>query len=329
MGVTIRDVASLAGVSISTVSRVLNDSARVDPDKSERVRHAVEELGYTPNPNARSLLSDKTGGIGVILPYITGEFFSALLAGLDSAVQKGGRFLLISTSHSSPAEFQKALNGMYKRVDGLIVMAPRMTTEEVKKLAPGDVPVVFMNTYSSADAKASIAFDNFGGMKQLTEHLLERGHRRIVFVKGDANARDAEERLRGHLAALDEAGIPVDDRLILDGSFTAAGGITGAEQALDMDPLPTAIMTCNDDSALAAMATLRRHGISVPEQMAVTGFDDVPSASYSAPSLTTASLPVHQMGIAAINALVDQLEGENQENTRVTFPVEIKIRESS
>lgn len=330
MAVTIKDVALRAGVSISTVSRVLNQSCPVASDKAERVHEAARELGYMPNPNARSLLSRRTGGIGVILPYVSGEFWSALLNGIDAEAQRAGMFLLISTSHRSSSEFKKAVQGMYKRVDGMLVMASNMTTRDVEDVAPSDSPVVFMNTPPSSDNAYSVGFDNFGGMYKLTKHLLAQGHRRIAFIKGDEGANDAEERLRGFREAMLEAGVERYHQLILDGGFSPEDGLRAANLAIQLDPKPSAIMASNDESALAVLAALRRHGIDVPGQIAVTGFDDLPSASYSAPSLTSASVPVSELGVLAVRILLERLEGSEPEGPKShTLAVEVQERESS
>ena len=329
MGATIRDVAQKAGVSISTVSRVLNDTCPVASDKRVRVKKAALELGYTPNPVARSLLSQETGGVGIILPFVSGEFFSEFLNGVDQAAQELDFFLLISTSHHSSDDLKKAMAGMYKRVDGLLVMAPHMTTEAVEALSPDTMPFVFVNTEVASDGTHCVTFDNYGGMYAMTTHLVSQGHRRIAFVKGTENAYDAMERLRGHMQALQDTGIPVSKKLVFDGNYDQKAGFDAVEKILKLEDRPTAVMASNDDCAIGVLSGLREAGIAIPSEMAVTGFDDVPSARYAVPPLSSVHVPVRQLGTAAIDLLVSRLNGDSAEAHLRTLPVELHIRESS
>jgi LacI family transcriptional regulator len=329
MAVTIRDVAEKAGVSISTVSRVLNATCPVHSDKSVRVERAVAELGYTPNPAARSLHSRETGGIGIILPFVSGEFFSEFLVGVDEAAQEEGYFLLISTSHHSSADLKKAMRGMYKRVDGLLIMAPLMSAAQVQGLAPEGVPFVFANTRSGNVIQDGVTFDNYGGMYAMTMHLISKGHRRIGFVKGPEKAYDALERLRGHRQALHDMGIAEDPSLIVQGDYDQKGGYESAQQLLGVTDRPTAIMASNDNAAIGVLSALRNAGIEIPSEMAVTGFDDVPSAQYANPPLSTVHVPVRELGSAAIRQLIRRLRGEVDTYQERTLPVDLRIRQTS
>ena len=329
MGITIRDVAKHAGVSISTVSRVLNDICPVDIEKRTRVKKAVEELGYTPNPAARSLLSNHTGGIGIILPFVSGEFFSEFLNGVDEIAQSEGVFILISTSHHSASELKAALSGMYKRVDGLLIMAPNMIAEDVIRLTANSVPFVFVNTKLNTDKIDGITFDNYGGMYAMTMHLVSKGHRRIAFVTGPKEAHDSAERLRGHKAALKDTGLPYDQELIIPGLYTKKSGYDSGASILALEERPTAIMASNDDAATGVMSALREAGLSVPSEMAVTGFDDVPSARYSTPSLSSVHVPIRHFGMSAIRLLISRIRGVPHEIQDRILPVELRIRESS
>ncbi|MDA0684230.1 MAG: LacI family DNA-binding transcriptional regulator [Bacteroidetes bacterium] len=329
MAATIRDVALKAGVSISTVSRVLNDTCPVAGDKRERVERAARELGYTPNPAARSLLSHETGGIGIILPFVSGEFFSEFLYGVDQAAQEQDFFLLISTSHHSSGDLKKAMAGMYRRVDGLLVMAPHMTTQVVEALSPQGMPFVFVNTEVVSNDAYGVTFDNYGGMYAMTTHLLSQGHRRIAFVTGTENAYDSRERLRGHLQALKDAGITPSDDLIFNGNYDQKAGFDAGNRVLRLDDRPTAIMASNDDSAIGVLSALRQAGLSIPGDVAVTGFDDVPSAQYATPPLSSVHVPVRQLGMAAVDLLVARLHDPHREPQMRMLPVELRIRESS
>jgi LacI family transcriptional regulator len=245
MASTIHDVAQHAGVSISTVSRVLNKTTRVSEKKRQRVEAAAAALGYSPNPAARSLLSQRTGGLGVLLPFVTGEFFSEFLTAIDQITQENGHFLLISSSHRSPEEFQTVLPSLEKRVDALVLMANGGETQHLKEALP-DIPMVFVNSKIEDDAYDVINFDNFGGLYQITNYLIEQGHRRIVMLKGPADSHDAAERLRGFRAAVQESGLAPSDVHEIQSEFSREAGYEAAPQILALSPRPTAVVAPND-----------------------------------------------------------------------------------
>ncbi len=327
MRVTIHEVARQAGVSISTVSRVLNNTCPVNEEKRKRVEKAAEALGYTPNPAARSLLKRETGGLGVLLPFVGGEFFSGLLNGIDRASQESDYFLLISTSHRNDRELKKAYRGMAKRVDGLLIMAPSIESGGVERLLHMDVPVVFLNTKVSGEKCDAFLFDNAGGCKLIARHLIELGHRRIAYIRGPERAFDANERLEGYLTVMASAGL---DPLVFEGEYSQEAGYRVAREILTRKPRPTAIIGANDYCAIGALRAIREHGLSVPGVISVAGFDDVLSSSYASPPLTTVRVPVAEMGSQAIERLIDAIRGQvgNRPEQKV-FPVKLMIREST
>ncbi|HLE57281.1 MAG TPA: LacI family DNA-binding transcriptional regulator, partial [Rhodothermia bacterium] len=202
MRATIRDVAREAGVSISTVSRALNDTCFVEEGKRRRVKEAAERLGYTADPAARSLLKKETGGVGVIVPSVSGEYFSEFLTGIDLFTQESGFYLLISSSHRNTAEFEAALNTMYRRVDGLIIMAPDQAGFNANHRVLRSMPVVYVNSPIESPTSDCIGLNNFDGFYNITSHLIDLGHRRIAMITGPATAVDARERLKGYRQAL-------------------------------------------------------------------------------------------------------------------------------
>ena len=330
MGVTIRDVARKAKVSISTVSRVLNDTCNVSEHKKLAVERAAKELGYVPNPAARSLHSLKTGGVGILLPYVSGEFYAELLNGVDETVQEEGKLLMISTSHNSEDELRGALKGMHRRVDGLIIMAPSTTAEAVLEGQADDIPVVFVNTRSETGEVNLISFDNYAGMKKMAEHLIQGGHERIGLIRGTKNAFDAYERERGYRDAHEEAGLDLDESLIVPGDYSQQSGHDGAVRLLALEDRPTAIMASNDDSAIGALSAIRDAGLAVPDDIALTGFDDVPSARFTVPPLSTVHVPVRELGVMSIRMLLDRIEQRNgRRPVQKMLPVELRIREST
>lgn len=331
MSVTIRDVARRAGVSVSTVSRVLNDTCPVHDDKRRLVVEAAQTLGYTPNPAARSLLNKKTGGLGVLLPFVGAEFFSEFLTGLDHAAQEHGFFLVVSTSHRHVDEFNAALQAMDKRVDGLIIMAPELRPQDVESILKTAGPIVFVNTYIEQQPFDVINFDNYGGAYALTRHLLELGHRRIAFIKGPPNARDAQERTRGYRTAMAEAGLTDTAALEFQGEFTPEAGYEATQAILRIPSPPTAIVAANDYCAMGAMQALHEARIAVPDEMAVAGFDGIVSSQYTLPPLTSVRAPMREIGARAISRLLDRLRsnGTDEAPQQVVVPVELVVRTST
>ena len=324
MHVTVHDVARHAKVSISTVSRVLNGSARVTADKKSRVLDAVRALGYIPNPAARDLARRKTGTIGALLPHITGEFFAEILAGLDSAAQDHNRLLVVSASHRHASQFSDALRGLQRRVDGLLIMAPELEAEEVLAMTGPGIPTVFLNTRSKAPNIHAFDFDNYGGMYEMTRLVLEAGHEHIAFVMGPKEAHDAQERLMGFRHAL----TPGTHAVEIAGDFSSERGHDAAVSILQMAPQTTAIVAANDLSALGVLRALLERGIDVPGDMIVTGFDDISSARFAMPSLTSVHVPIRQLTKQAVCHLVNLINGP-MATARHMEQLNLSLREST
>ncbi len=325
MSASVHDVARRAGVSISTVSRVLNDTAPVSEDKRRRVLEAVARLDYWPNPVARSLVKHRTDTIGAVLPYVTGEFFAELLAGLDQATSEYEKLLLLSASHREATSFRTALHSLGHRSDGLIVMAPESTAAQVLKITRDELPVVFLNTHVPDHRAPYVNFDNRGGMRTMTEHLVREGHERIAFVRGSSGAFDAEERTQGFREGLGCSASGTE----FEGDFTAASGYVAAVRALRATPRPTAILASNDLAAMGALRALTERSIQVPADMAVAGFDDVPSASYATPSLTSVHVPIRALAVRAVTILVEWIQGGDVAGSAHVEPLAVKLREST
>ncbi|MDX1548687.1 MAG: LacI family DNA-binding transcriptional regulator [Rhodothermales bacterium] len=336
MSITIHDVAAHAGVSIATVSRVLNGTSPVSEAKRRSVLEAVDTLGYRPNPAARSLLKKRTGGLGVLLPYVSGEFFAELLNGLDRAAQNHAYFLVVSTSHRRPTEFKAAMRAMDRRVDGLVIMAPELDAHDAESILRSETPVAFINTYldgltPNGCVVEVLNFENFAGSYALTQHLLETGHRRIALIRGPRGAGDARERARGYRTAMAEAGLLDADALEFEGDYTQAAGYAAASRILETTPRPTAIMAPNGYCAMGVLSALHGAGVDVPGAMAVTGFDGITSARYTVPPLTTVRAPMRDLGLQAIDRLVTILHGapRAQALRQSELPVSLEIRGST
>ena len=327
---TISDVAKLAGVSIATVSRVLNDTAPVTADTEESVRSAIRLLNYRPKAAARSLAGRHTDTIGMLLPEVSGAFFMPLVRGVEQGTRAAGFDLLI---HLSPEnEDQPARLGMpldEHNADGLLVFTGRLTDEEIVRLWSNLVPLVLL--YRSAPAGTtvpSIMFENRQGAFDLVEHLIvAHGRRRIAYLTGPTGNEDADLREEGYRHALAKHGIPVDPQLIGQADFnnTRAQAVISdwLIQGVEFD----AVFAGDDGAAAGTMLALRRAGIKVPEDVAVVGFDDISFAALLEPGLTTVRAPVEESGILAAQHLSGLIRGEQVPQSTV-LPTELVFRES-
>ncbi len=324
---TIRDVALAAGVSIATVSRVLNDSSRVRETTRQRVWAAFDDLDFWPNEAARSLTRRRTNMIGVFLPDLYGEFFSEIIRGIDHAARRGSLQTLISSSHADTNAMLIAARTMQGRIDGAIVMAPDEGSAEAIDRIRSRFPVVLLNPRFEVAGSATISVANFAGAHAVVKHLLHLGHDPIAIVKGPPGNVDAEERLRGYRRALADAGIAHDSTLELAGDFTESSGYQAAGLILRHPLRPRAVFASNDSMAIGLIGAFASMGIDVPRAVAVAGFDDVAIARYLTPPLTTAHVDAYRLGEEAVRLLADEAtDGPAPEH--VMLPCPLVVRES-
>jgi LacI family transcriptional regulator len=329
MGVTVRDVAEVANVSATTVSRVFNDSDLVNAQTRERVLAVADRMGYRPNATAQCLSRGSTQTLGIILPAPHGEFFSEIIRAVDEVAREEGHFLLISSSHYSLDESEAALQSLRGRVDGLLIMETHVNAQK-GLLDEYDVPVVFMNSAVQSTSYNSFEIENHSGARVATQHLLEQGYRRIGIIAGPPDSHDVRERVRGYEAALGAAGIDPDDQPVIEGDFTRKSGYEAGRRILTLDPLPDAVFACNDYMAIGAMAALQKEGIRIPDDIAIVGFDDIASAEYTTPSLTTVRVPVDDLGRLAAERLVRMIRGRQTESPlHRTLTSELVVRSST
>ena len=323
-GATIRDVARAAEVSVATVSRTLNGFDTVAGATRDRVLRIASELDYVPHSGARALSTSRTDTIGVLLPDLHGEFFSELIRGIDLAARARGLHLLLSSSHGDLAEAAAALRAMRSRVDSVIIMIPHAGEELLVPAGGGGVPTIFIGNSGHAHLQPSFLIDNFAGALAITRHLADSGRRRIAFVAGPSGNLEAGERLRGYRSAMAEVGLA--ERLE-QGDFGEDSG-RDAARALVGGEAPDAIFCANDMMAIGCLDALRQAGIDVPGEIALAGFDDIPIARYVDPPLTTAAVPIADIGRQALECCADALAGGRSETQRIFTP-ELVIRGSS
>ena len=331
MAVTIKDVARAANVSVASVSRALNGNANVTDDTRKLVLDTARRLRYIPHSGARSLSTKRTDTIGVVLPDLYGEFFSELIRGIDVAARRRGLHLLVSSSHGDAGEAAYALRAMSGRVDGLIIMSPHIDAGFLAENLPGVLPIVLLNTHVTGDQYSSLAVDNYGGAASMVQHLVEMGHRRIMMIAGPENNFEAEERLRGYretLARLVPAFDP-HDVTVLRGDFTEESGYRAGHQLQALKRLPDAVFAANDMMAIGCLFALGEAGLQVPRDIALVGFDDIPTARFITPPLTTVRVRITDMGSRALESLAFQIEHpEGTRNSTQVLQTELVVRRS-
>jgi LacI family transcriptional regulator len=318
---TIRDVAAKAGVSVATVSRVLNGKNIVRDETSAQVLEAARSLRYVPNVAARSLSIRRTQTIGIVLPEMHGEFFSEVIRGVDVAARGHGYHILVSGSHSDVQEMMQMVDAMRGRVDGLMVMAPDVAVDSLSD----DVPLVLLN--SSDTQHDAITIDNFGGAREMMLHLTSLGHTRIAFITGPAQNADARERLRGYRQAMRALSTkPIE----IAGDFTEGAGEAAALEIAAIRPRPTAIFAANDSMAIGALGALAGSGVRVPDDVSVVGFDDIPIARYVTPQLTTIGVDIGELGRRAFAVLAESIGHVTaRQPRRERIPTTLVVRKSS
>ena len=298
---TIRDVARKAQLSVATVSRALNGFENVSENARERVAEAVRELGYVPHAGARSLSLARTNAIGVVLPDLHGEFFSEIVRGMDREASRQGYLLLLSNLHARAEQAALALRAMHGRVDGLIVMAPQLTAEELAAALPPGVPSILINTRAGTN-RGAIHLDNAAGVKTVVDHLADLGRKRLVHIAGPRGNIDADERAAAFREACAARGVDCE---VMRGDFEEQSGAEAVLQLLNGGHGFDAVFAANDNMAIGALSALRSKGVSVPEEVAVAGFDDIPLARHV--GLTTVQVHIDELGERALVRLLSSI----------------------
>jgi LacI family transcriptional regulator len=331
MSATIYEVARAAGVSTATVSRALNGSAQVAERTRHRITEAIAALGYQPNHVARSLVLKATHTIAVMLPDITNPFFPALVKGVQLAADEEGYAVLLAHTGGDPAKeesYFQVLRG--QQVDGVLLVGLVSAPESLKGLVGGGLPVVMLDRPVDLPGSATVRVDHKAGGRIATEHLLELGHRRIAHIAGPKGLGVSQQRLDGYRRALSARGVDFDESLVTEGDFSEDGGYRGIQELLRMRTRFTAVFAANDLSAIGAMTALREHGLQVPGDVSVVGFDDIHVASYTSPKLTTVRQPIYDMGRAAAKLLIDARRKKVSLKDKTTiFDGELVVREST
>jgi LacI family transcriptional regulator len=325
--ITIHDIAREAGVSASTVSRVLNGTVPVAPEKRAAVLEVIERRKYRPSAIAQGLVRGRTGAVGVLTQSIASPFYGEILHGIEVGLTKSGYHALFTSGNWRTDQELAALDLLSgRRVDALIVLVGIMQDEELRRVAD-DLPLIVIGRMVAGIEEHCLRVDDQQAAYEATRYLIELGHRRIAQVAGPSLHQDALDRRAGYARALEEAGIPLDPQLIVEGDYTEQSGLMAIESLISRATTFSAIFAANDQMAYGARLALYRHGLRVPDDVSLVGFDDQPASAYTTPPLTTVRQPTHAMGQAAAQAVLRLLEGHPP--ALASCATELIIRESA
>lgn len=328
----IKDVAKMAGVSISTISRVINKSAYVSPEIKERIEKILAETGYRPNSLAKELLRNKTNTIGVMLPRIDLGTFAAMFEGIVSVLNANGYNVLLANTHDQVDEELRYLDFFHeKRVDGVLFFATGNNPRYVQAIAKLRMPVVVVGQSGAYLDCPSVRLDNQGAAKTMVNYLISLGHRRIACLAvPDHDVNIGIMRKEGYYAALKENGIAVDPELVITGDFEYPSGERGASLLMARaDKRPTAIYCITDRLAVAACGWLQRQGFNVPADVAVACIDDPELLAYSYPTITTMSFDYTTTGVHAGQMIIDRIDGKAPATSEIVMPFTMQVRAST
>jgi len=320
---TIYSVAQLAGVSIATVSRVLQGTRATSPQTRANVLRAVEELDYIPLQAARSLAVHRHEAHGIIVPDLIGPYYSELLMGYESAAAELGQSVVIVVAH--PREEATRAVRLSSRVDGIVVANSTISDDAARSLAQR-TPVVLLARPAVAGCDA-VSAENFQSARALTEHLLAHGRRRLSFVGDPDGSPDAYERYRGFMAALSTAGTSAVGPIVKVGFRERSGADVAAQVVGHLTP-PDALFCANDELAVSTMKALQHSGVRIPDDIAIVGWDDVMTARYVSPGLTTVRQPLYELGRAAATRLHERIAGAPTAPEPLILPTELVLRTS-
>ena len=331
MDATIGQVAKKAGVSKATVSRVLNDSKPVSKDTRLKVLEAIKELNFKPNPAARSLVSKKSRTIGVVVTDIANLFVSVLVKGIEEIAHSSGYNIFICNSHGSPEkEIDLLMMLKDKRVDGIIFLTSNLLKEHKSFFAISYLPAALVNVSCNQDRLIGIRIDNYRAAFDMTSYFLEKGYTRVGMIRGSlADQYTGRDRFVGYWDALDKHGIVYDEELVKTGSLETIDGYLATKLLLGKNAYPEALFVACDLMAFGAIKAIIDHGLRVPGDIEVAGFDDVPMASYYHPTLTTVRQPIEEMGRLASEKLIRLIEGDDIDRWEVVLPHKIIFRDST
>jgi DNA-binding LacI/PurR family transcriptional regulator len=335
MAITIKDIAKQAGVSHSTVSRALHGSSLISIETTERIRQIAAEMGYSPSAAARSLKTNRSHALGVIVSTIDDPFFSEILQGIEEIAQERGYSLLMAASQRKPEREQAIVQDMRERhVDGLIICSASFSTVQRNKLLEFGIPIVMVNNQAAEEYRYSIYHDDVDGSRQVVRHLIDLGHKKIAYLGNSLSGRTTSDRLLGFHQEMEAAGLTVSDEYIHEVSGgSPKDGVIAVEYFISLAQRPTAIFCFNDMLAIGVLSELYNASIRVPEEISVVGFDNIVFSNYTNPPLTTLDQPKRYIGAEAARLILGLLDSAKDNDALVQKILKLKgkllIRQST
>ena len=332
--ITIHDIAKKLNISASTVSRALKDNPLISEATRKKIKNAAMEMGYRPNVMAANLRTRRTNTIGVIVPLINRHFFSSVISGIEDVAYKQGFAVTISQSNDNLEKESTIAHSLFSnRVDGLILSIgmETQTYDHLKLFSERNIPLVFFDRIVEEIPAHKIVVDDFGGAYRATQHLLEQGRKNIAHIGGPLNLQIYEKREAGYRQAISNAGLQINENLILHNSLTREDGLYAIKKIIRSKERPDAIFCANDTTALSTIIYLKEKGIKVPEDIAIVGFSNEPFSELVTPSISTIKQPGFEMGQKAAELLIKQISSKTKPKTYETIVMETEliVRDSS
>lgn len=327
---TIYQVSELAGVSLATVSRVMNNNARVSETTRNKVLAAMEQLGYRPNSIAQSLASNRSNSVGILVSELHGPFYGEMLSGIENECRAAGKHVIIAAGHSEEASEKDGIEFLISRsCDALILHVEAVSDNYLIKLASGNMPVVLINRFVPQLADNCISLDNELGGYLATKELLLQGHTQLAYMAGPMWKSDAKDRYNGHLRAMAEYGLSFNPALLAEGDFQDSSGSACMQQLLAKGIPFTALVCANDEMAAGAMEVARAQGMNVPQDLSIVGFDNLILARYIYPKLTTIDYPIGEMGRMAARWVLKNIYQQQALQLKNVFQPVLVCRDSA
>ncbi|MDP4144543.1 MAG: LacI family DNA-binding transcriptional regulator [Bacillota bacterium] len=331
MKITIKDVAKLAGVSPSTVSRVISDSSRISDETKRNVRSVMEELGYYPNAIARSLVSKSTNTIGIVMPQsaersLLNPFFPVVLSGISAAAHEKDYCIVLSTGNTEKEQMESIKEIVTSgRVDGVIIMYSSMDNVILESMKKFKMPVIIIGKPLQTDGILYVDNDNVAAAYEVTKELIDRGHKDIALVSGHFGYVVSLDRLDGYRAALVDNNIGINRKLIIECEFNKEDGYRGMKEMLDKGVRPTAVVVTDDIMALGVMEAIKEQGMRIPEEIEIISFNNIPFADLCNPGLTSVDVNAYTLGYEASKLIIEKIKSEDDKG-RVIVPTRIFYR---
>jgi len=311
----IKDVAKRANVSITTVSHIINQTRYVSDELTERVNKAMEELDYHPNSLARGLRSGKTKTIGLVIPDISNQFFAEISRKIEDKGFEHGYSVILCNTDDNPQKEKTYIDVLIaKKVEGIIFISTVVESNNLQKTLEFNIPIIVVDRDIKDINSDIVLVDNNVGGYEATRYLIQLGHRRIACIEGPSPITPSSQRVGGYRKALQEARIPVDEDLIIAGDFRYESGNKAMRYLLNLSQPPTAVFACNDMMALGAIQAVNDHGLRIPDDISVIGFDNIPFSQTVYPTLTTMAQPIYEMAGLAVDLLIDRIKLQRQRN---------------